>query len=323
MFEADDDKGMAEFWGKVVKEITVIKQRAIRVDEIIDFLLYALPDLARFLIQDSRDISEKINKKFFDNPDDPLEHEPKWHQWGIITHTRMFDIFHKNEVAKYLDDWGVMDFVMDKMSQKIDGMEKYSLLNISIPLHDLGKFVVRKTKMEDSGSISYSFKGHEIASGKLIRENDVLSVILRHGCGLTDAQMEYIARCAELHYVLGIMRDRAKKLKVGYSFEFARNSILFEWTMEIIKNYPDFAIEIGILFLADCLAKTGIHIKADNGAEIEAQDLLIREMIWERELDERLVDAVKQFPISLEVVKIYLQTLAMLSAGREWEYGEY
>jgi len=286
-----------------------------RAKKIADFLLFALPNLARVFILNNHNFSEEDNKKFFDNPDDPLEHKPKYHQWGIITHTKMFDKFYNKEVLEYLEDWEIMDFVMDKMIQKIDGLEKYNLLNIVIPLHDLGKFVARKIKTEDDGSISYSFEGHEIASGKLIRENDVLSIILRHGYYLTDAQMEYIARCAELHYTLGVVRDRAKKLEMGYSFKFTKSASIFEWTMEIFENYPDFAIEIGILFLADCLAKTDIHIEANSDAEIGAQDLSIKEMIQERGLDARLIGAIKQLPVSVEVAKIYLQTLVRLSSS--------
>ena len=45
------------------------------------------------------------NENFMKNPDDPAEHEPNWHQFGIITHTRKFSEFYRTEAKEYFQDW--------------------------------------------------------------------------------------------------------------------------------------------------------------------------------------------------------------------------
>src|SRR3989338_5235375 len=90
------------------------------------------PDIAKNLIQNSQDLSEEKNRNFFENPDDPLAHEPNWHQWGIITHTKMFEKFYLEEIPKYLTKWGVLEKARNQMSKEIDGISREQLLNVAI-----------------------------------------------------------------------------------------------------------------------------------------------------------------------------------------------
>ena len=62
-----------------------------------------LPAIAKDLIQKSQDLSDERNRNFFENPDDFLEHEPNWHRWGVITHSKMFEKFYREEILQYLD----------------------------------------------------------------------------------------------------------------------------------------------------------------------------------------------------------------------------
>lgn len=126
--------------------------------EIISSLWEKIPIIAKDLIQKSQDLSDERNKNFFENPDDVLEHEPNWHQWGVITHTKMFEKFYREEIPQYLEQWGVSDKVQQRMSEQIDGISKDQLLNIAILCHDLGKFTEQRLKREENGSISASFK---------------------------------------------------------------------------------------------------------------------------------------------------------------------
>lgn len=57
-------------------------------------LLESLPEIAKSIINDCPE-----NERFKKRPDDPLEHERKYHQHGIITHTRELVEFFETESA--------------------------------------------------------------------------------------------------------------------------------------------------------------------------------------------------------------------------------
>ncbi len=277
--------------------------------EIIASLWEKIPTIAKDLIQKSQDLSDERNKNFFENPDDFLEHEPNWHQWGVITHTKMFEKFYREEIPQYFDQWGIHDKTKKQMSGAIDGISKDQLLNMAIPFHDLGKFTERRLKREEDGSLSASFKKHEAASGKIIRTPE-FSGMLKQEYGLTDGQIEYIARCAELHYELGIVRDEAKKSDMGYTLPFARSDVFQERAKQLMTQYPDFQLEVGVLFLADSLAKTDIRVEGDDDEQIEAQDSSIQDVLKQRGLNPKLIKTIKQLPVNRAVAETYLRVWA-------------
>jgi len=277
------------------------------INQIIDNLWDALPALASDLIARNQDLSIPKNKRFQENPDDPSEHEPNWHQWGIITHTKYFERFYREEVSRKIKEWDINDAVSEHMNEEIDGVSKEGLLNIAVPLHDLGKFTER-TLEEDSGEIKQSFKKHEAASGRIIRGE--LADKMRDEYNLTSAQIEYIARCAELHYELGKVRDKGKKSEFGYTMRFAESDEFREHAKDIMDEYKDFAPEVGLLFLADSLAKTDIRLPVQTDDDIENQDEAIKKTLMERELNPKLIRGVKQLPVNVHVAKHYLQQWA-------------
>ncbi len=81
------------------------------IQEIIDALWSRLLDIAKDLIGKTQDLSQERNRRFFEHPDDPQEHAPEWHQWGILTHTKMFEKFYKEELLGYLIQWNVHEYV--------------------------------------------------------------------------------------------------------------------------------------------------------------------------------------------------------------------
>lgn len=273
--------------------------------EIITSLWDKLPIIVKDLIQKSQDLSDERNKKFFENPDDPLEHAPNWHQWGIITHTKMFEKIYHEEIPQYLQQWGVSDKVRLQMSKQIDGVSKDQLLNIAIIFHDLGKFTERKFKHKKTAS----FKNHELASGNIIRTSK-FSRMLKQEYELTNLQIEYIARCAELHYELAIIRDEAKKSDSGYTLIFAKSVAFQDRAKQLIKQYPNFQLEVGLLYLADSLAKTDIRIQGNTDEQIESQNMSIQKTLNERGLNPKLIKAVKQLPINCAIVETYLKVWA-------------
>lgn len=270
------------------------------LEEIERDLLEKLPELARDVMEDRPE-----NNNFRENPDDVEEHDPQWHQFGIITHTQEFSRVYKNECQEMLRDWGVGESVNDKLSEEIDGRTKAELLQISIPLHDLGKFA--RGFVGEDDQLEPDYAGHEAKSERLIMENEKVQSLLREGYGLTDDQIEYVARCAGLHYELGKMRDEAKQSALGYSLAFTENDECREVCGKITDRYPQFKGEIGILFLGDSLAKTDLRIDADSDEDIERQIEQITRTVGERGLNPKLIATVLQRPVNVAVAKVYLE----------------
>ncbi len=262
-------------------------------------LLDELPRLAVGLIEERPE-----NAHFKENPDDPVEHDAVWHQFGIITHTRKFAEFYRTEAQEYFQKWGLSETVASKLSGQIDGKTKEELLRTSIPLHDLGKFA-RGFKDKD-GKLEPDYKGHEAKSESIIRENPEIRGLLQQTYGLTDGQVDYIARCAGLHYELGKMRDAAKKSELGFTIAFAQSEGCRQACQEIASGFPEFQTEIGILFLCDNLAKTDVRIDAETDEEIESQSPQIEQALQSRGLNPKLIGGVKQRPVNIAIAKEYL-----------------
>ena len=77
--------------------------------------------------------------------DSPKDHDPKWHEFGVLRHTlRVF-----------------------QNAQKIKDLTGIDIVKVAL-WHDIGKFVpgVRQRKIR-----TYTFKGHEEASREWLKEN--------------------------------------------------------------------------------------------------------------------------------------------------------
>ena len=204
-----------------------------------------LPGIARLVIESHLDLSDPRNEMFLRNPDDRSQHQAQWHQWGIISHTREFLRQFDADVRCYLRAWGVLAQVDELLDQRIDGATKRDLLRISILLHDIGKFAARFVGRRGE----FHFTHHERLSGEIIRSQLNLPRF-----GLTPAQVAYVATTAEDHFVLGLVRKRARE-QGAYDVEFARGRRFRELALQIKTEHPDDYVEIGVLFLGDSLAK--------------------------------------------------------------------
>jgi len=218
----------------------------------------------------------------------------------------MFEQAYHTEIPRYLEEWGLSGAVTTHLSESIDGKSKAELLNIAIPLHDLGKFTMRTLETKDDGQASQSFKKHEADSGRIVREPEFITM-MKSEYGLTDAQIEYIARCAELHFELGVVRNEAKKTDIGYTIAFATSDQFHDTAKEIMQKYPDFALEVGLEFLADNLAKTDIRIPASTDDEVEQFAGQGEDEIEKRQLNPKLINAVKQMPTNIAIAREYLK----------------
>lgn len=294
----------------------------VEVKRIIENLSTNLPEIGRSLIEGSQDMSLQHNIDFALEPDERKHHSKKYHQHGIITHSREFERSMQQDIPNLLEEWGVREEADRVLSDDIDGISKKDLLSIASLLHDTGKFTARKVAPEN-GTLTPHFDDHEEHSGDIIRTS--LQPILSEQ-GLTDAQIEYVARCAELHFELGKVRRIAKtKRKVGndtsvggrvlrdyqemmggYTMDFAHSLELEEAANEIIDQNPDFALEIGLQFIADGLSKSEVYAVGTTDFEIATQKKQLIQELANKRLDMALINQALQTPINLEVAKVYL-----------------
>lgn len=203
-----------------------------------------LYELARDVIRRHLDLEMRETQDFLTRPDGRDQHQTMWHQWGIITHTRVFLQHFERDIPAYLQSWGLWDAVNEQLSRPVDGASRWELLRITILLHDIGKFGARF-----KGRQRFHFTNHERLSGDIIRHELGLSEL-----GLTPTQVEYVALTAEDHFVLGVVRKRARE--VGrYDDAFAEGLEFATLCDEIRAAHPLDYVEIGVLFLGDSLAK--------------------------------------------------------------------
>lgn len=265
-----------------------------------------IEDAFTFLEENAPHFIEDIpeNQSFIANPDNPVEHKPKWHQFGIITHTRKFADQYERVLDYYIKEWGVEKVVNDYLNTTIDGICKKDLLRMSIPFHDVGKFAGRFFEIENDKS-SISFNGHEALSEKLIRENESIQhFFVSHG--LSDPQIEYIARCAGLHYELGKIKKAIKNKSAGFTIAFTKSQECKDYCLASMKEHPDFKVEMGVLFLCDSLAKTDIILDVSSDEEIAAKTDEIDILIADQDLHPKLANAIKQLPVNIAFARSYL-----------------
>ncbi len=265
-----------------------------------------LPGFATVLINNRADSSLPASQSFAANPNDPLQHAPAWHQYGIIEHSERFHESLKTSVLDYVEQWGLSEAVQAVLSEEIDGVSKGSLLLVTGLLHDIGKFTGRKTIELPDGTSKTTFEDHEAESGRVIRENPIKQYLATHG--LSERQIEYIARTAELHFELGKMRRVAKATAAGFTIAFTETPEFEEAIQEIIHEHADFAVEIGLLFIADGMSKSEDFSTATNDEAIEAERSELENSLAVKGLNRELIAQALQVPVNLRVAQRYLQT---------------
>jgi len=270
------------------------------IDEIIDEVNTNLEDFARLVLtkeldKESDSLIQQYKQQFFTELDSPEQHQHNWHQWGIITHTRNFMKMYDNEVKQYLKAWNRLEAIEEHLSGKIDSISKSKLIYLGILLHDIGKFQKNYSK-KLNWRVIYTFNKHEVYSQEII-QND-LYPLLHDYYGLTDKQIEYIAMCARYHFELGFIREVGKKSQYGYSIAFVKSQEFKNAVLNALPSFEEYKIEVGVLFLADSYAKTDVAFEERTDKEI-LEDLKCQN------LNPKLIHAVKQKPVNLEVVKRY------------------
>jgi hypothetical protein len=269
--------------------------------------LYAqLPMWASELITSDRyaDPSDPYRQEFADNPDSQSMHS-YWHQWGIVGHTVMagkaFDTAVPQLLAARVESSATNPLHLRE--EGIDGMSKWGLLGIAIVAHDYGKFTERQYTETSKGPM-FGFREHEAESGVIVRAWHERFAWL----GLTDRQIEYVARCAELHFELGKLRLAAQQSGSGYTITYTTTPAFKSKAQSISESYTDFRREIGIMFLADNLAKTDVLIglNALTDKDNEALYASMEKDIVTRGLSRALIPAARQVAVNIAVGTEYL-----------------
>jgi HD domain len=203
-----------------------------------------LPGMARGVIERHLDLSSEANRDFLDDPDGRNQHQAQWHQWGILTHTRVFLRHYDEVVPRLLQEWGLSERIRTLLASPVDGVARWDLLRVAILLHDIGKFAART--YSQSG---FHFARHERLSGEIIRRELDLARF-----GLTPAQIGYVARTAEDHFVLAVVRKQAREIRT-YDERFVGSQEFSDMSRRVMSEHPDDYVEIAVLFLGDSLAK--------------------------------------------------------------------
>ncbi|MAG02092.1 hypothetical protein CMI42_02040 [Candidatus Pacearchaeota archaeon] len=258
-------------------------------------------EIAQTLEDDLDDIVREIAKDknvgiFVDNPDLLEDRLKKWHQFGLVTHTKKVRGAFNREIKEFLVKWSVFEEIERELSEEIDGVRKKILLEISVSLHDLGKIVCYGSTAKN--------RGHEFESTVLLKEDYLKNKLI--GYGLSVKQIEYVTRCVETHFSLGQeMRDALKDnglLNMEYLSDYKSKEGIDKLCERIGEKYADVKIEIGVFFLADCLGKTDVR-SALNNLDRES----IEGEIKDRGLPEELINAAMQLPLSVMLAERYLR----------------
>jgi len=246
------------------------------------------------------------NNEFGNNPDDPQEHSPQRHEFGIITHSKK-SIVHFSRRNQYIKDKNIKEKIDSKLQETIDGKTKLELLATAFEFHDIGKFL-RAMPTSEAQKIGVDpFPGHEKIWEDLAVHDETVQKIINENYHLTPDQLKYVARCIGLHYEFAKVRDAAKKTPWGYNLKFVQSPEC-EKIFETIKNSnPDYAIEVWLLFLCDSLAKTDITIYGKDDEELTSKFAWVAEKLYEKKLPPELINTVIQKPVSTTLAKKYLE----------------
>ncbi len=254
------------------------------------------------------------DEDFRDNLDGSEHHQPRWHQWGIITHTRKVLEMLEGEAEGYITQWGIKEKLDVYMGQKVDPQgtfTKWELFKMSIPPHDIGKFA---SKMSKKSVGLRDHTGHEQISGEAVADQDGAFWKYYSSKGLTDREIGYIATLAGKHFELGKIRSKAKHSAEGYSLAYANGSNFILDAQSVLANEKEILVELGLWFLVDNIAKTDLVIEAEDDLQIEDQRGKVIAQIEQKKQtgevkDERLIEAVLQRPVNVGMAKRFLTNL--------------
>jgi hypothetical protein len=232
-------------------------------------------------------------ESYIQNPDFKEPRLSKWHQFGLITHSKNVRKIFLTELPIILQKLNLTQKINQQLNKKIDNLTKYQLLEISIPLHDLGKITGLKDTQTD--------RNHELASSSLI-EQPYLNQLLSNN--LTSNQINYIKKCIKHHGTLGREIRDILVPQNKFNLDYLNTEEFKQLCNKVAERHKDIKLELGIYFLCDTLGKTNIKIQTNTEQEIG-------QILQQKNLPIELKHAIMQQPLTQKLSEIYLKTLKL------------
>jgi hypothetical protein len=272
-----------------------------RSEKVCERLEELLPRLAHELIAKVPE-----NARFAADPDNIEEHHVDWHQYGIITHTKKVREAYHTELAALLDSWRVSHSMIKALSTKDEGAwSRGELLEISIPLHDLGKFQRRHSWQ--NGVPFPDYVGHENLSKTIVLTNSTVRQTLIDA-GLDESDIQRVAELSGLHFELGKVRDVARQHQ-GYTIAFSKSPEARQIFHDLVAQYPSYALEIGLWYIIDSMGKISLRCDASSDHELLAMRPEREEDLSSHGLRSSLINALMQYPVNMHVAHEYLRVV--------------
>lgn len=283
--------------------------KSISFNQVSDILIGKAPEILHTLASQLIEVSDTRNRHFWNHPDDPKEHAPDWHQFGIITHSQEV-MKHAKNMRQILEEFQIDTPIIQKLDDHIDGKTKQELLVMAMMLHDIGKF--QRYFITKDGKTEIKHNGHEDKWWNILRNYPDIRIYLMKELILSKEHMDYIADCVTVHYKLGNVRDAVKKRDSWFTITFAKSDECRDACDTLIMNHPSLAFEIWATYLADGLGKMGMHFFAETDAEIEQKRSKIELYIQDNHLSPKLLGGILQRPVNAMVAKTYFKQLESL-----------
>jgi hypothetical protein len=121
--------------------------------------------------------------------------------------------------------------------------------------------------------------------------------------------LTYVSNCIGLHYELSKIRDAAKLTETWYTIEYIHSQEFTQECEKIQANNPEYAKEIGLLYLCDSLAKTDITVFGRTDQELSEKRELAEELVKNKGLPKEMVNSVGQKTVNVFAAKKYLMML--------------
>lgn len=233
------------------------------------------------------------DQKFFEKPNGMGTVRREYHYWGIRDHSYKV-LLYQEDAKDLVKQWGAGQVVKERLAEKVGNNTKGDLIKLASVLHDVGKFACRYLQWRD-GKLVYRFTNHEVMSGKIIREE--LAEELMY-LGLTAEEVEYVAVLAERHYELARVRINNKQ---QFNWDFVNSDYVGGMLQEIRNDNSRYDIEVGLMFLADSLAKTKYNCVTPEEAEF---------MIRSGQVNPpEHAPAVRQQPLKIKLAERYFKQM--------------
>jgi len=234
---------------------------------------------------------------YLDNPNFLEERNNMWHQFGLLTHTKMVRRVFLSELNPLLKKWGLYENIEKILSERVDSVPKKSLLEISFPLHDLGKIICFYNKKEN--------RNHALLSQKLLSEKILKEKLTSFG--LSKEHVDYIGKCIQTHSLLS--QEIREKIQENDYFNLSSiPKTELDYICEDLANKnQEIKVETGVFFLCDSLAKTDVRVSKDYKGEVSEH--YIEQVLKERGLPDYLKEGVIQLPENIKLAETYLKNI--------------